>query len=303
MGSERPGPDEVQVVDSDGNVKWVKYDTYVGKRKLPDKKAVHPVYFIDLDGTLYDDRWRRYLIDDGSQDPWAKYHAASSKDTRMNPWVVDLIRQLLRKGVFFFILTGRPSKYYHATSRKLCYDIPEMKLPEEEDGKMKWGYLSRTYKDEDMPTADWKLEMMQRNTKSDEYFILVDNEPANCDKAIEAGGQAVLIQWEGREEEDHTLSQVTRDFFRPIMQIHSERHESYGKNYLQFGKLLKHLTGDQDIHLETEKDWNRMALATHIMTKLLRYFSRWERGGHEDSLDDIAVYALLLKEIDQMEEE
>jgi hypothetical protein len=44
-----------------------------------------------------------------------------------------------------------------------------------------------------------------------------------------------------------------------------------------------------------------MGLLVQIMSKLSRYCANFNQGGHEDSLDDLAVYSVLLQEVDKGE--
>jgi hypothetical protein len=79
--------------------------------------------------------------------------------------------------------------------------------------------------------------------------------------------------------------------------IYRERNKVYGDNYKTFGKFAKAIFPGTLV-LETEDDWNRVALLIHCATKLSRYSNSFSRGGHADSLDDIAVYSQMLAETD-----
>lgn len=39
-----------------------------------------------------------------------------------------------------------------------------------------------------------------------------------------------------------------------------------------------------------------------IIIKLYRYANNWEKGGHQDSIHDMAVYCAILENIDQIKE-
>lgn len=79
--------------------------------------------------------------------------------------------------------------------------------------------------------------------------------------------------------------------------IFEERGKVYGDNYKQFGKVMKALfpTGAVVNDVET---WNRLGLLTQIVSKLTRYSENFTKKGHEDSLDDLAVYAAMLNSYD-----
>ena len=82
--------------------------------------------------------------------------------------------------------------------------------------------------------------------------------------------------------------------------LYAERNKTYGSNYLRFGAIMKALIGETALVVSSEHDYNRLGVFVHIVTKLSRYAENWHRGGHDDSLDDISVYAMMLKELDQV---
>lgn len=80
--------------------------------------------------------------------------------------------------------------------------------------------------------------------------------------------------------------------------LYSSRNELYGDNYKRFGKAFVALLGSQKISITDESDMNRLGVLNQIISKLSRYCQNFDRGGHDDSLDDIAVYSMMLKELD-----
>jgi len=87
------------------------------------------------------------------------------------------------------------------------------------------------------------------------------------------------------------------DFLVEIADIYRERKPLYGDNYKHVGKIMQGLF-PAGLSLETEEDWNRLHLVFHLVSKLTRYSQNIKRGGHQDSLDDLAVYAMLSRECD-----
>ena len=76
-----------------------------------------------------------------------------------------------------------------------------------------------------------------------------------------------------------------------------ERNAVYGSNYERFGKLmLAFFPGG--LSLQSVDDFNRIGVFFHIADKLSRYANQFKQGGHEDSLDDISVYSMILQELD-----
>ena len=82
--------------------------------------------------------------------------------------------------------------------------------------------------------------------------------------------------------------------------LYQERGAVYGDDYKRHGAVMAALF-PQGVFLQTPKDFNRFALFVHIMTKVGRYSKTFVQGGHPDSLNDLAVYATMLNEIDQEE--
>lgn len=79
--------------------------------------------------------------------------------------------------------------------------------------------------------------------------------------------------------------------------LYRERNALYGDNYKQFGHVMARLFPG-GVQLKTADDFNRFALFMHVQHKISRYAQQFAGGGHPDSLDDAAVYAQMLQEID-----
>jgi hypothetical protein len=81
--------------------------------------------------------------------------------------------------------------------------------------------------------------------------------------------------------------------------IYKERNAAYGDTYKNFGFLAQSMFQGSDIVLSSVEDFNRMFILFHMADKLFRYASTFSSGGHQDSLDDLAVYAQMLAEYDE----
>lgn len=86
------------------------------------------------------------------------------------------------------------------------------------------------------------------------------------------------------------------DNLEAITDLYRERSLLYKDNYKVAGVIFKQLfpTG---VNIETIEDYNRMAIWMQIINKVIRYSYNWDKG-HNDSLNDIAVYTMILKELD-----
>ena len=65
------------------------------------------------------------------------------------------------------------------------------------------------------------------------------------------------------------------------------------------GKLLLTLCGGP-VTLTTEDDFTRFKNLTQVVDKLHRYCVNFSKGGHPDSLDDLAVYAQIQAYMDEV---
>jgi len=87
------------------------------------------------------------------------------------------------------------------------------------------------------------------------------------------------------------------DELNKLGELYKERNALYKDNYKTFGHVVQAVM-PEGITLETSDDFNRFALLVQIVGKITRYANMFTEGGHEDSLDDISVYAQMLKELD-----
>ena len=76
-----------------------------------------------------------------------------------------------------------------------------------------------------------------------------------------------------------------------------QRNKVYGDNYKRHGAVMAALFPD-GIALRTIEDHNRFGVLTMIVSKLGRYATNFEKGGHNDSIHDLGVYAFMLEELD-----
>jgi hypothetical protein len=76
------------------------------------------------------------------------------------------------------------------------------------------------------------------------------------------------------------------------------KDKEYGDNYLRAGRVLAAMFPNS-LALVNEEGFNRFALLNQMVNKLMRYSSNFSNGGHPDSLDDLAIYAMMTKEADE----
>jgi hypothetical protein len=87
------------------------------------------------------------------------------------------------------------------------------------------------------------------------------------------------------------------DDLRAKAKLYEERNKLYGDNYKRFGPIMM-LLFPTGIELVSADDHNRFGIFVQIVAKVTRYAEQFAKGGHDDSLDDTAVYSMMLKELD-----
>jgi len=87
------------------------------------------------------------------------------------------------------------------------------------------------------------------------------------------------------------------DFLRDAAAIYEQRNALYGDNYKRFGLVMVALF-PHGMNLESSEDWNRAGIFVQMVSKITRYANCWS-SGHDDSLDDLSVYTMMLRELDE----
>ena len=87
------------------------------------------------------------------------------------------------------------------------------------------------------------------------------------------------------------------EMLRDAAKIYEERNKMYGDNYKQFGRIMNAMF-PRGILLHTPDEHNRFGIFVQMLSKMTRYSENFKKGGHKDSLDDLAVYTMMLQELD-----
>lgn len=93
------------------------------------------------------------------------------------------------------------------------------------------------------------------------------------------------------------MTKQVPEMLRDAAALYEERNKLYGDNYKRFGHIMLLLFPD-GLSLETADDFNRYGVFVQVVSKVSRYAEQFTAGGHPDSLDDNAVYAMMLQELD-----
>lgn len=88
------------------------------------------------------------------------------------------------------------------------------------------------------------------------------------------------------------------EMLREAAATYEERNKLYGDNYKTFGVVMASMF-PLGVSLGSVDEFNRFGLLVQVVAKLTRYAHNFERGGHDDSLLDLAVYSQMLRELDE----
>jgi hypothetical protein len=90
---------------------------------------------------------------------------------------------------------------------------------------------------------------------------------------------------------------IVADRLKALAEINKSRGNSYG-DFKKLGRVLAAYF-PEPMTIQGEEDWNRIALLIFSINKMVRYSVNFKNGGHKDSLDDAAVYAMMLQGMDE----
>jgi hypothetical protein len=101
---------------------------------------------------------------------------------------------------------------------------------------------------------------------------------------------------DGAKERNQGMKKVP-EFLHNAAAIYEERNKLYGDNYK---RPFMNLLFPNGITLQSKNDFTRFGVFSQIVSKVTRYAEQFNKGGHPDSLDDLSVYSMMLKELDEL---
>ncbi len=91
---------------------------------------------------------------------------------------------------------------------------------------------------------------------------------------------------------------TTVEIMQAASETFAERAKVYGEEgYRSHSKLVSSLF-PEGITLKTEDEFTRFWLFNMLIVKLTRYATNYAKGGHQDSVHDLGVYAFILESFD-----
>jgi len=136
-----------------------------------------------------------------------------------------------------------------------------------------------------------------------EVFIEERKRDKFVDVTAEDVKNAIADAYEHLEEGGKRMNEANWPFvateLKAKAELFNERHKDYGDNYKHFGYIMGQLfTNGEMFDTRNPDTMNRLGIFVQMITKLTRYAQNFHKGGHDDSLDDLVVYAMMLKELD-----
>jgi hypothetical protein len=93
------------------------------------------------------------------------------------------------------------------------------------------------------------------------------------------------------------MSKSFKQICYEALDLHYDNSKKYENAYKEHGNIMKAIFPN-GIELKTADDFCRYSLFDIIISKLHRYSKNFLDGGHQDSIRDAGVYALMLEEVD-----
>ena len=92
------------------------------------------------------------------------------------------------------------------------------------------------------------------------------------------------------------MDKVSEDL-KALAKLRADRFSVYGNAEFVKGTVMQSLFRYEPVTLKTADDFARYGVLDLMVSKLIRYANNFHGDGHDDSLDDISVYAQMLKNI------
>ena len=93
------------------------------------------------------------------------------------------------------------------------------------------------------------------------------------------------------------MSKWVAERLKKLARLHESKDAEYDSSYKKFGAVLTAFFPD-GITLKGKHQFGRFAILTTLIAKMHRYSQNFDKGGHDDSLDDISIYAVMLRDLD-----
>lgn len=247
----------------------------------------------DLDGTLCNDE-RRHKFE--VVEDWDAYHSDIINDPHYEDlWA--LAQAWLASGGQLVYNTARPDRYHGVTELWL------------QSHQLPIGPLLMRKAGDDRPSPEVKLGNLLlwdgvRCPTGDRLVFVIDDR-ADVIEAIRAHGYTCL---QTRPRNSSALEASKPSLagtsvpaaLKELAELYLRRNKVYGDDFLRHGKIMMSLF-PRGVTLKSAEDFCRFATMKDMVTKLGRYCNNFFAGGHEDSLNDLSVFAQMMRYQDKKE--
>ena len=267
----------------------------------------------DLDGCIANDQWRIGLIPENPTEGhhWNEYHSKCHEDTPLEHGAA-ILRDHIEKGHAILFTTARPMSVAKKTSDWITQHFgitsdEHFAILMRQDHDVRGALPLK----EDF--AKYAIELAKKTGVSivgayDDREDIVNMYRTYDINAwvLNADGMQV---W--KAPPDHVSKRLEQtlpmgngvpqnptvpDHLVAAANLYRERNMVYKDNYKRVGAVYLAMFPD-GATLKTERDFNRFTLFMMLVHKLNRYAFSFDKP-HGDSLDDLAVYSMMLKEVD-----
>jgi hypothetical protein len=269
------------------------------------------VVIFDLDGCVSDDRWRQNLIptpdvtdQEARAHAWDSYHAECDKDPLL-PSGSAILRDHIRSGHLILFCTGRTINVGEKSASWITANFgitPDA-----------FSILMRKAGDH-RPADVLKKEFAEyilMNSKNNGQPVIAayDDREDVVEMYRSLGINAAVLDKDGIHPPPPVVqhpvtaaaptpfSGTVPELLVAAADLYRERNTLYKDDYKKIGAIWQQLL-PEGANLKTQADFNRFSLMLMILAKVSRYARNFNEGGHGDSLNDLAVYAMMLKEVD-----
>lgn len=269
----------------------------------------------DLDGTLFDDRWRLGRIKvAGPVSDYDRYHSGIPYD-EFYPLVASKAESAILSGEAVEYWTARPEQYRQATFERLDNVLPGdlfvIKMRDNGDKrpsniiKSKWlQYVLRNHNYKIINVFDDRQDVLAAMRKEAmDYNSVAQNKIAFTFNLCKAGEvvQQLAVDPSATEKEETkvvevepTTPETAADILDAMAATFRERNAVYGDNAVMVGQVMQVLFPN-GVTLKTPEDYHMWHLFELKIVKLTRFAISGLK--HEDSIHDDGVYSAMCERL------
>ncbi|QEG09894.1 phosphatase [Escherichia phage Mansfield] len=268
----------------------------------------------DLDGTLFDDRWRLDRIKvAGPLSDYDDYHSGIGYD-QFYPDIASSVESATLRGESVEYWTARPKKYRQATFERLdnVFPFDEFIIKMRDDGdkrpsmtiKSKWlQYVLRHGDYRIINVFDDRQDILAAMRKEAmDYNSMAQNKIAFTFNLCKAGEvvQQLAIDPSATGQEENKAVEIEQspataaDILDAMAATFRERNAVYGDNAVMVGQVMQVLFPN-GVTLKTPEDYHMWHLFELKIVKLTRFAISGLK--HEDSIHDDGVYSAMCERL------